>query len=68
MTGNKRGRPAQPSGTFGKRLFAARKRRHWTQQQAAHHIGVDPATYARWERGDSTPTQAAQRGAAEMLG
>jgi transcriptional regulator with XRE-family HTH domain len=37
------------------KLQAARKQRHWSQEQAAAAIGVDRKTYNRWERGLSFP-------------
>jgi transcriptional regulator with XRE-family HTH domain len=36
-------------------LKAARKRRHWTQTQAAQKCGVDLQTYYRWENGIQEP-------------
>jgi transcriptional regulator with XRE-family HTH domain len=36
-------------------LRAARKRRHWTQTQAAEKCGVDLQTYYRWENGIQEP-------------
>ena len=36
-------------------LVKARNRKHWTQQQAAVHIGIDGKTLSRWERGVATP-------------
>jgi transcriptional regulator with XRE-family HTH domain len=39
----------------GRRLTAERLRRGLTLAQAAEVIGVDPATLARWERGETRP-------------
>ena len=37
------------------RLVAARTRKHWTQQDAAGHLGVSPITVSKWERGITNP-------------
>src|SRR5579883_1890231 len=37
------------------KLQAARKQRHWSQEDAAAAIGIDRKTFNRWERGLSFP-------------
>ncbi len=37
------------------RLIQARMHKHWTQSQAAEHLGIDVTTLNRWERGKATP-------------
>src|SRR6266511_5969166 len=39
----------------GQRITALRKRKHWTQPQAAEHIGVSLRGYQAWEAGRSLP-------------
>lgn len=41
-------------------LKQLRRRLKLTQVQAAHIVGVEPNTWARWERGERTPSGAAQ--------
>ena len=36
---------------FGARLRALRKRRHWTQAEAAARMSISRITYTRWESG-----------------
>lgn len=36
-------------------LVEARKRRHWTQQEVADHLGTTQHNVSRWERGKTTP-------------
>jgi transcriptional regulator with XRE-family HTH domain len=37
------------------RLREARVAKGWTQEQAAHAIGVSMMTVSRWERGEHVP-------------
>jgi transcriptional regulator with XRE-family HTH domain len=36
---------------IGRRIQAARKRKHWTQLEFAHEAAISPSSVARWERG-----------------
>jgi len=38
-----------------------RQRLGWTLQELANYLGVDKSTVHRWERGESRPSQLAQR-------
>ena len=51
----------------GRRLAAARRRRHWTQLEFALKIGRSPASVSRWERGYLPPVRELMR-IALMLG
>jgi transcriptional regulator with XRE-family HTH domain len=51
----------RPPLTPGERLLVARRRRHWSQPQAAHHLGVSRDQYQDWESGKfEIPSAAAQ--------
>lgn len=39
----------------GARLRDLRKAQNWSQEDAAHAVGVTSATWGRWERGRSSP-------------
>ena len=45
------------SGSSIRRL---RQRRGWTQRQLAEHLGTDPVTISRWERGATKPRRSAR--------
>lgn len=47
---------------MNEKLRAARKKRQWSQEQAALAIGIDRKTYGRWEQGTHRP----QRGTLEL--
>ena len=51
----------------GRRLAAARQRKHWTQLEFALKIEVSPASVSRWERGYLPPVRELMR-IAEVLG
>ncbi len=38
--------------TIGERLLQARREHGWSIREAALHLGVDPTTWRRWERGE----------------
>jgi DNA-binding XRE family transcriptional regulator len=48
--------PLPEATTLGERLVRQRISLGLSQKEAAAEIGVDPATLARWERGDREPT------------
>jgi transcriptional regulator with XRE-family HTH domain len=37
------------------KLIQARTRKHWTQKEAAGHLGVSVRAYSEWERGEAMP-------------
>jgi putative transcriptional regulator len=39
----------------GRGLFALRKSRSWSQEEAAHQVGVSVSTWGDWERGKHDP-------------
>ena len=41
--------------TLSERMLAFRRRRGWSIEQAARDLGVDPGTWARWERQGEVP-------------
>jgi transcriptional regulator with XRE-family HTH domain/tetratricopeptide (TPR) repeat protein len=41
--------------SMGERLRTARIEKQWTQEYVAAEVGVEPVTYARWERGQHRP-------------
>lgn len=43
------------------RLIAARKGKHWTQEEVAEKLGIDANTYYRWEAGTQTPRDHSRR-------
>ncbi len=47
--------PIARGTTVGERIVNRRKTLGMTQKQFARQIGVDPATLARWERGERKP-------------
>ena len=44
------------SGSHGERLVSCRRSVGLSQRHLAYHLGFDPGTLARWERGDSQPS------------
>jgi transcriptional regulator with XRE-family HTH domain len=42
----------------GQRLLALRKAKSWSQEDAAHKVGVSVSTWGDWERGKHTPYDA----------
>jgi transcriptional regulator with XRE-family HTH domain len=50
--------PVPPADGWADRLVQGRTALGLTQREAAQHIGVDPSTLARWERGEREPTGA----------
>jgi site-specific DNA recombinase len=59
--------PLPPSDGWADRLVKGRMAMGLTQSQSAKRIGVDPATLARWERGEREPTGAFAALAARFL-
>ncbi len=49
--------PLPPAETMAGRLVRDRWLRGWTQKEMAKRLGVDPATLARWERGERSPAE-----------
>ena len=45
------------SGTLGERIVACRRVMGLSQKELACHLGVDPSTLGRWERGTGRPSQ-----------
>jgi len=43
--------PFPPPKTLSERLFAKRQEMGWSIKEAAKFVGVDPGTWANWERG-----------------
>src|SRR5687768_14376449 len=50
--------PLPEAATLGERLVRQRTTLGMSQKNAAIEMGVDPATLARWERGEREPTGA----------
>jgi len=50
--------PLSGAATLRERLVRCRTSLGMSQKEAAREIGVDPATLARWERGEREPTGA----------
>lgn len=42
---------------IGRRVKAARERKHWTQLEFAREANVSPSTVQRWERGQLPPVR-----------
>ena len=43
--------------TFEEKIVISRKLLGITQKELAHHLGIDPSTLGRWERGESKPSK-----------
>ena len=43
--------------TFGEKIVISRQLLGITQKELAHHLGIDPSTLGRWERGESKPSK-----------
>ena len=41
---------------IGERIKTLRKRKHWTQDELAHHLEVAPSSVGSYERGSRQPT------------
>ena len=41
----------EPSEMLGEHIMAFRRALGLTQKELAHHLGIDPSTLGRWERG-----------------
>ena len=52
----------------GDKLKAARKRRYWSQEQAAEALNINRITYYRWEHGETIPQGEHLRRIHETLG
>ncbi|MBI4182604.1 MAG: helix-turn-helix transcriptional regulator [Proteobacteria bacterium] len=48
--------PCPASRSLGEQLMSARRRRGFSQREAAKLLGVDVGTLGRWERGIRTPS------------
>ena len=53
--------PLSKGTTLAERIVSHRNTLGITQRQFAHQIGADPATLARWERGEREPQGAFKR-------
>ena len=42
----------EPSEMLGEHIMAFRRALGLTQKELAHHLGIDPSTLGRWERGN----------------
>ncbi|MDO4481100.1 MAG: helix-turn-helix transcriptional regulator, partial [Erysipelotrichaceae bacterium] len=42
--------------SIGERIKVLRKRKHWTQDELAHHLEVAPSSVGSYERGARQPT------------
>lgn len=49
-------------------LSEARYEKCWSLEEVAERIDVDPATVARWEKGESTPRPANLRQLCKLFG
>jgi len=47
-------------------IKAIRKRFRWSQERLARELGLSYSTISRWERGQSTPSPAAERLLSEL--
>ena len=61
-------RPAKPPRTLGERLKAWRLDRGLEQRDLAAMLGVQPATYGRWERDQKRPAIKLMPGVLTLLG
>jgi transcriptional regulator with XRE-family HTH domain len=52
----------------GARLKALRQARNWSQEDAAHEVGVTSATWGRWERGITGPYEKNWKAIARVFG
>lgn len=53
---------------LAERLVWYRQGRGWSQKRFAEVLGIDPATLARWERGERKPTEEYARRVEAALG
>ncbi len=53
---------------LGNNIRAARMRKGWSQEAAAHKLGVTVATWNRWENGANVPPMDQLQRIAELLG
>jgi transcriptional regulator with XRE-family HTH domain len=60
--------PARAAPIGGELLKAMRRRRGWTLEQVALHLGVTVSTVSRWERSESWPTEEQLSRLCRMLG
>jgi transcriptional regulator with XRE-family HTH domain len=60
--------PLPVADGWGERLLRYRSTLGLSQKEAAKHLGVDPGTLARWERGDREPAGAFAERAERFLG
>lgn len=57
-----------PYTSLGDRLRRERSRRHWTQEDLAHQIGVSVLSLLRWEKGQFKPSKYALQKLVELFG
>jgi len=50
------------------KLIAARKAKHWTQEEVAEKLGIDVNTYYRWEAGTQSPRDHSRRSLCSIFG
>jgi transcriptional regulator with XRE-family HTH domain len=60
--------PMARPAAVGERLLQFRKRRGWSIDEAAKHLGVDPRTWGHWERGKLILFQKHRMTVARLLG
>jgi transcriptional regulator with XRE-family HTH domain len=48
--------PLPQANTMAEKLIRQRTRLGLSQKESAEHLGVDPSTLAKWERGEREPT------------
>ena len=53
--------------TLQEKIVAARRRRGWPIERAAHEIGVDEGTLRKWESGRARPSSAKARQVAQLI-
>lgn len=52
----------------GSRLKALRESKNWSQEDAAHAVGVTTSTWGRWERGTRAPYESNWRRISQVFG
>jgi ribosome-binding protein aMBF1 (putative translation factor) len=56
------------SEAIGRRIKAAREKRHWSQAKLANVVGVSPLSVHRWEHGEAMPHHENRQALIEQLG
>ncbi len=60
--------PFPVPSTIGERLLQERREHGWSIREAALHLGVDPTTWRRWERGELILFRKHRAKTAQLLG